>query len=110
MRKQLRVVLHLVVAFVIMILLAQLWLFTVTLEAMENREASAEVAVAALICSLVGMAAVWSLIRFFLRAEDNVHSGLAKLPARQKHSLFHFQTQTAGSTPSEQSGLRRGSS
>ena len=60
-----------VMAFVIMILLAQLWLFTVTLDAMETRGASAQVAVAALLCSFMGCAAVWSLIGFFLRAEEN---------------------------------------
>ena len=70
MRNRLKVVLHLVMAFVIMILLAQLWLFTVTLEAMANNQVSAQVAIAALICSLLGSAAVWTLIRFFLRAED----------------------------------------
>ncbi|MBI4474026.1 MAG: hypothetical protein HY646_15260 [Acidobacteria bacterium] len=70
MRNRLKVVLHLVMAFVIMILLAQLWLFTVTLEAMENNQVSTQVAIAALICSLLGSAAVWTLIRFFLRTED----------------------------------------
>lgn len=66
-----RVVMHMVMAFVIMILLAQLWLFTVTLDAMETRGASPQTAIAALICSSMGCAAVWALIRFFLRAEDN---------------------------------------
>ena len=71
LRNRVRVVLHMVMAFVITILFAQLWLFTVTLEAMENREVSAQVAIAALICSLMGFVTVWSLIRFFLRAESN---------------------------------------
>ena len=69
LRQRFNVVLHMVMAFVVMILLAQLWLFTVTLEAMETRGASAQVAIAALICSFSGCAAVWALIRFFLRAE-----------------------------------------
>ena len=71
LRQRLRVVLHMVMAFVIMILLAQLWLFTVTLDAMETRGASPQVAIAALVCSFMGCAAVWALIRFFLRAEEN---------------------------------------
>ena len=56
---------------VVMILLAQLWLFTVTLDAMETRGASPQTAIAALICSFMGCAAIWALIRFFLRAESN---------------------------------------
>ena len=64
-----RVVLNMVTAFVVMILLAQLWLFTVTLDAMESRAAPAQVAIAALVCSFVGCAAVWALIRFFLKSE-----------------------------------------
>jgi hypothetical protein len=70
LRQRLRVVLNMVMAFVVMILLAQLWLFTVTLDAMETRGASVQVAIAALFCSLVGCAAVWVLIRFFLKSED----------------------------------------
>ena len=66
------VVLHMVMAFVITILLAQLWLFTVALDAMETRGASSQVMVAALVCSLAGFTAVWTLIRFFLRAEAKV--------------------------------------
>jgi hypothetical protein len=60
-----------VMAFVIMILLAQLWLFTATLDAMESRQASAQIALAALICSFMGCGVVWALIRFFLRAEES---------------------------------------
>ena len=71
LRQRVRVVLHMVMAFVIMILLAQLWLFTVTLDAMENGRASTTVAIAALVCSLGGSTAVWLMIRLFLRAEDN---------------------------------------
>jgi hypothetical protein len=65
-----RVVLHMVLAFVVMILLAQLWLFTVTLDAMESRTASPQVAIAALLCSMTGCGAIWALIRFFLKAEQ----------------------------------------
>lgn len=71
LRQRIRVVLHMVMAFVTMILLAQLWLFTVTLDAMETRGAPSQTAIAALICSSLGCAAVWALIRFFLRAESN---------------------------------------
>ena len=71
LRQRVRVVLHMVMAFVIMILLAQLWLFTVTLDAMENRQASITVAIVALICSFIGCGAVWTMIRLFLRAEEN---------------------------------------
>ena len=71
LRQRARVVLQMVMAFVIMILLAQLWLFTITLEAMENRQASTTVAIAAFICSFLGCGAVWALIRLFLRAEEN---------------------------------------
>jgi formate/nitrite transporter FocA (FNT family) len=60
-----------VMAFVIMILLAQLWLFTTTLDAMENKHSSPQIAIAALVCSFMGCAAVWALIRFFLRTESN---------------------------------------
>jgi formate/nitrite transporter FocA (FNT family) len=66
-----RVVLHMVMGFVIMILFAQLWLFTVTLDAMENQDTSVKVVLVALICSLVGCGAVWALLRLFLRAEEN---------------------------------------
>jgi hypothetical protein len=55
--------------FTVVILLAQLWLFTVVLEVMENSEAPDSVAVAALVVSSLGTVAVWTLIRFFLRAE-----------------------------------------
>jgi hypothetical protein len=58
-----------VMAFVVIILLAQLWLFTVTLDAMETRGASSQVAITALVCSFFGSAAVWGLIRLFVKAE-----------------------------------------
>jgi hypothetical protein len=45
-----QVVLHMVMAFVVAILMAQLWLFTVTLEAMESRTASLSIVSAALAC------------------------------------------------------------
>jgi hypothetical protein len=45
------------------------------LEAMENGEASTTIVIATLICSLVGCAAVWALIRLFLRTEDRHCSG-----------------------------------
>jgi hypothetical protein len=51
------------------ILLGQLWLFTITLDAMENHTVSNGVAVAAALCSLLACGAVWTLIRFFLRTE-----------------------------------------
>jgi hypothetical protein len=71
MRDRMTVVLHMAMTFVIMILLAQLWLFTLTLEAMERHDASIGIVVAALIVSLVACGAVWLLIRFFLMAEEN---------------------------------------
>jgi hypothetical protein len=69
LRQRMRVLMHMVIALVIIILLAQLWLFTATLQVMETRGASPEVAIAGLIVSLAACAAVWTLIRFFLRAE-----------------------------------------
>ena len=71
LRQRIRVVLHMVMAFVVVILLAQLWLFTVTLEAIENQEASITVAIVAIICSFLGCVAIWAMIRLFLRAEEN---------------------------------------
>jgi hypothetical protein len=64
------VILQMVMALIAAILLAQLWLFTVTLDAMENHAVSMNVAIAAAVCSLVGCAAIWMLIRFFLRTEQ----------------------------------------
>ena len=69
-RHRLNVVLQMVTALIAAILLAQLWLFTVTLDAMENHAVSMNVAVAAVVCSLVGCGAIWMLIRFFLRTEQ----------------------------------------
>ena len=66
---RLSVVLQMVTALIAAILLGQLWLFTVTLEAMENRDASSNVVVVATVCSLLACGSVWMLIRFFLRTE-----------------------------------------
>jgi len=63
LRQRMRVVLNMVTAFVAMILLTQLWLFTVALDA------APKIAAAALICSLAGLAAIFVLIRFFLKTE-----------------------------------------
>jgi hypothetical protein len=71
LRQRMRVVLHMVMGFVILILFAQLWLFTVTLDAMENQDTSMRVVLVALICSLLGSGAIWTLLRLFLRAEEN---------------------------------------
>ena len=70
LRSRMKVVLHMVMAFVVALLVAQLWLFTVTLEAMENHEASVSIVGVTLVCSLLGCAAVWALLSFFLRAES----------------------------------------
>ena len=72
MRDRMSVILHMVMAFVICILLVQLWLFTVVLEAMENRSVSLSAATAGLVVSSLGCIAVWVLIRFFLRAEGQL--------------------------------------
>ena len=69
MRHRLNVVLQMVTALITAILLGQLWLFTVTLDAMENGAVPSAVAAAAAICSLLACAAIWMLIRFFLRTE-----------------------------------------
>ena len=74
LRQRMQVVLHMVMAFVVAILLAQLWLFTVTLEAMESHTASVTIVTAALACSTLGCAAICALIRFFLRAEAQQQS------------------------------------
>jgi formate/nitrite transporter FocA (FNT family) len=68
-RNRMNVVLQMVMAIIAAILLAQLWLFTVTLDAMENHAVSMNVAVAAVVCSVLACAAIWMLIRFFLRTE-----------------------------------------
>ena len=70
-RHRLNVVLQMVMALVTAILLGQLWLFTVSLEAMDNRAVSPKVAGAAAVCSLVACGSIWILIRFFLRMEQS---------------------------------------
>ena len=72
LRQRMRVVLNMVMAFVAVILLAQLWLFTVTLDAVEARGVSSQVVIAALVCSLTGCAGVWALIRYLLRNCDGL--------------------------------------
>ena len=75
LRQRISTTLHMVLAFVIIILLGQLWLFTLTLEAVQTKDASPRIWAAALTCSVVGCAAVWVLIRYFLRTEkDRTHN------------------------------------
>ena len=70
LRLRMKVVLNMVMAFVIAILLAQLWLFTATLDAMESHDASLSIVAATLVLSVLGCAAIWALIRYFLRTES----------------------------------------
>ena len=70
-RRRMNVLLQMVTALITAILLGQLWLFTVTLDAMENPAASISVAIAAAICSIVAFGSVWVLIRFFLSTEHS---------------------------------------
>ena len=63
LRQRMRVILNMVTAFVVMILLTQLWLFTIALDA------TPKIAATALLCSLAALTAVFILIRFFLTAE-----------------------------------------
>jgi hypothetical protein len=69
-RHRMNVLLQMVTALITAILLVQLWLFTVTLDAMENSAASMSVAFTTVIVSLLACGAVWILIRFFLSAEQ----------------------------------------
>lgn len=69
LRHRMNVLLQMVTALIAAILLGQLWLFTITLEAMESHSVSMRVGIAAAVCSLLACGAVWGLIRFFLRAE-----------------------------------------
>jgi cytochrome bd-type quinol oxidase subunit 2 len=64
------VVLQMVTALITAILLGQLWLFTITLDTMENPAASMSVAVASVVCSVLACGSVWVLIRFFLNTEQ----------------------------------------
>jgi len=70
LRHRMSVVLHMVMAFIITLLLGQLWLFTVTIEAIGDRGLSATTATVAVSCSLLACSAIWALIRLFLRAEN----------------------------------------
>ena len=70
-RNRLNVVLQMVTALITAILLGQLWLFTVTLDAMESSAVSISVAIAAAVCSLMACGTVWVLIRFFLSTEHS---------------------------------------
>jgi cytochrome bd-type quinol oxidase subunit 2 len=70
-RNRLNVVLQMVTALITAILLGQLWLFTVTLDAMESSAVSISVAIAAAVCSLMACGTVWMLIRFFLSTEHS---------------------------------------
>jgi uncharacterized protein DUF6755 len=70
-RHRLNVLLQMVTALITAILLGQLWLFTVTLETMENGSTPARVAETAAVCSLLACGSIWMLIRFFLRIEEN---------------------------------------
>jgi len=70
-RERLGTVLHMVMTLTIMILLAQLWLFTVALETVEIQGGSTMPGLATVLCSTVGCAFVWMLIRFFLRTEHH---------------------------------------
>ena len=69
-RERMNVVLQMVMALITAILLGQLWLFTIALDAMENHAVSMDVAAVAAMCSLVACLAIWMLIRFFLRTEQ----------------------------------------
>ena len=71
LRHRLNIILQMVTALTAAILLGQLWLFTVTLDAMENRAVSMNVPMAATVFSLLGCVSVWVLIRYFLRLDDN---------------------------------------
>jgi cytochrome bd-type quinol oxidase subunit 2 len=69
-RRRMNVVLQMVTALITAILLGQLWLFTITLDTMENPAASMSVAVATVVCSVLGCGSVWVLIRLFLNTEQ----------------------------------------
>jgi membrane protein YdbS with pleckstrin-like domain len=68
-QQRMNVLLQMVMALITAILLGQLWLFTVALDAMESTTASTTVSLVAVICSLLACGAVWVLIRFFLNTE-----------------------------------------
>ena len=64
------VILQMVMTLIAAILLTQLWLFTIALDAMESEAVSATVAIAAAICSFLACGTVWLLIRFFVNTEQ----------------------------------------
>jgi hypothetical protein len=55
------VLLQMVMAFIVIILLAQLWLFTVTIDGVGG--------IVAIACSLIATLSICGLIRLFLRVE-----------------------------------------
>jgi len=69
-QQRMNVLLQMVTAFITAILLGQLWLFTVALDAMESTTASTTVSLVTAICSLLACGTVWVLIRFFLNTEQ----------------------------------------
>ena len=73
LRQRATTMLHMVLAFVVMILLGQLWLFTLTLEAVQTSDASPRIWAAAATCSALGCGAVWVLIRYFLKIDRTHH-------------------------------------
>jgi hypothetical protein len=70
-RDRMNVALQMIMAFIAAILLVQLWLFTVALDAMENGSVPLTVSAATILCSLVACVATWMLIRLFLNTEQN---------------------------------------
>lgn len=62
------IVLNMVMAFVICILMVQLWLFTEALEAMHAPDSNTVITAA--ICSGAGCLTIWKLIRYFLASES----------------------------------------
>jgi hypothetical protein len=63
------IVLHMVMAFVVCILLVQLWLFTEALEGVHAQDQT--ITVVAMVVSGMGCLCVWQLIRYFLVADKN---------------------------------------
>lgn len=74
-RQRLNVVLQMITALTTAVLLGQLWLFTVTLDAMENSAVSPQVVIVSAVCSAVACASIWMLIRFFLKTEHTETGG-----------------------------------
>jgi len=70
-RDRMNVILQMVTTLIAAILLGQLWLFSIALDAMENRTVSMRVAIVAASISMLACIAIWMLIRFFLRREQN---------------------------------------